>query len=322
MPTPLAHEHDPKLAKRLILDELFDLSLYKTLRDMSEGEARKVLDELIHIEAKHLAFWEKFFGQSRTSLDLPRRLKLWLIAFFCRIWGSNGVHLVLEAIEIHGIRKYLGLWRTYKDGPMGEVIKGILYDEFKHEDVIVTKLAERKINPERVRNIFLGLNDGLVEILGAVSGFFGAFGAASTVLIAAFTTAVAGSLSMAAGAYVALNSEEEVKRTALDKARFLGEGPPGPAMEEKPMRSAWVVGASYFLGAMVPVLPVSFGASSAFWPMITAGSVIIAVSMILAFLSGMDVRKRIGMNLIIVAAAVGITYVIGRLAMRLWGVSV
>ncbi len=322
MATASAHEHDPKLARQLILDELFDLSLYKTLHDMSEGEARKVLDELIHIEAKHLAFWEKFFGQSYKSLDFPRRLKLWLIAFFCRIWGSNGVHLVLEAIEIHGIRKYLGLWRTYKDGPMGEVIKGILYDEFKHEDVIVTKLAERKINPERVRNIFLGLNDGLVEILGAVSGFFGAFGAASTVLIAAFTTAVAGSLSMAAGAYVALNSEEEVRRTAFDKARFLGEGSSSPPMEEKPMRSAWVVGASYFLGAMVPVLPVSFGASSAFWPMITAGTVIIFVSMILAFLSGMNVRKRIGWNLIIVAAAVGITYCIGRLAMLLWGLSV
>ena len=39
------------------------------------------------------------------------------------------------------------------------------------------------------------MNDGLVEILGAVSGFFAAFGDAITVLIAASTTAVAGSLS-------------------------------------------------------------------------------------------------------------------------------
>ena len=41
---------------------------------------------------------------------------------------------------------------------------------------MVTGPRERRINPERVRNIFLGLNDGLVEILGAVTGFFGAFG--------------------------------------------------------------------------------------------------------------------------------------------------
>jgi VIT1/CCC1 family predicted Fe2+/Mn2+ transporter len=51
------------------------------------------------------------------------------------------------------------------------------------------------------------LNDGLVEILGAVSGFFGAFGDAVTVLIAALTIAVAGSLSMAAGAYGAISRE-------------------------------------------------------------------------------------------------------------------
>lgn len=37
----------------------------------------------------------------------------------------------------------------------------------------------------------------------------------------------------------------------------------------------------------------------------------------LAFLSVKNVRKRIGMNLIIIAADVGTTYLIGRLAMQL-----
>ncbi|MES4785837.1 MAG: hypothetical protein C4294_08470, partial [Nitrospiraceae bacterium] len=77
--------------------------------------------------------------------------------------------------------------KSYKDEPLGTAVKGILLDEFKHEDAIVTQMAERKINPEKIRNIFLGLNDGLVEILGAVSGFFGAFGNAIMVLIAGST---------------------------------------------------------------------------------------------------------------------------------------
>jgi vacuolar iron transporter family protein len=38
-------------------------------------------------------------------------------------------------------------------------------DEFRHEDAVVTGHSERTINPERVRNIFLGLNDGLVGSL-------------------------------------------------------------------------------------------------------------------------------------------------------------
>ena len=44
-------------------------------------------------------------------------------------------------------------------------------------------------------------------IRGTVSGFFAAFGDTVTVLIAGSTTAVAGLLSMAAGAYVELSSE-------------------------------------------------------------------------------------------------------------------
>ena len=60
-----------------------------------------------------------------------------------------------------------------------------------------------------------------MEILGAVSGFFGAFGSATMVLIAGSTTAVAGSPSMAAGIYVAISSEREITATETDKKRFL-----------------------------------------------------------------------------------------------------
>ena len=131
----------------------------------------------------------------------------------CRLFGSIAVHLTLEAIEVYGVRKYLTLWKSYRGAPLGEALQNILMDEMKHEDVLVTNLTERKINAEQIRNIFLGLNDGLVEILGAVSGFFGAFSNPATVLMAASTTAVAGALSMGAGAFLALNSEREVKAT-------------------------------------------------------------------------------------------------------------
>jgi len=320
MMTP--QQHDPTLARTLILDELFDLSLYKALRDITDRDSQKVLDELILVETKHLAFWQRFFDSKLTTLDLGRRLKLWFFILVCRVFGSIAVHLALEAIEVYGVRKYLSLWKLYQDGPLGEALKGILLDEFKHEDVLVTQLTERKINPEKIRHIFLGLNDGLVEILGAVSGFFGAFGDAVTVLIAASTTAVAGSLSMAAGAYVALSSEQEVQQTEVAKKRFLGEEHTALEMEEQPLSSSLVVGGAYIVGAIVPVLPVLFGAKDALFSLFTAGSMIVAVSMLLAFLSGMNIRRRILMNLVIVTAAVVISYAIGTVAKNLWGVSV
>ncbi len=314
--------HDPALARMLILDELFDLSLYQALRRIAgDPESQRVLDELITVETQHLAFWQKFFDSRLTSLDLGRRIKLQFMILACRLLGTTGIHLVLEAIEVHGVRKYLSLWASYKDQPLGNALKGVLMDEFKHEDVLVSQLTSRKINPERIRNIFLGLNDGLVEILGAVSGFFGAFGDAVTVLIAASTTAVAGSISMAAGAYAALNSEKELQTTEFRRRQFLGEET-APQMEEQPFTSALVVGCAYFLGALVPVLPVLFGAQTALFSLLTAGCIVVLVSTLLAFLSGMDVTKRIALNLVIITIAVGVTYGIGMAAKTLWGVSV
>ncbi len=314
---------DPELAKRLILDELFDLSLYKALRQMAGGGAlRDVLDTLIPVETRHFAFWQGFFDRHIAALDLRRRLKLRLLVGAARLGGTPVIHLILEAIEVYGVRKYLAVWKRYGDGPLGEAVRGILEDEFKHEDAVVTSDAERRINPQRVRDIFLGLNDGLVEILGAVSGFFAAFSRAATVLIAGSTVAVAGALSMAAGAYIASSSEAEVRSTEAARRRFLGEPDPPSEQGDTPLRSAVLVGVSYLAGAVVPLLPVGMGARSLLLSLVVGGVMILLVSTVLAFLSGMEIKRRIVLNLAIVAAAVGITYLIGTVTKATWGIGV
>jgi len=83
-----------------------------------------------------------------------------------------------------------------------------------------------------------------------------------------------------------------------------------------------IVGVSYIAGAVVPLLPVLFGAQGALPSVLMAGVMIVVVSMLLAFLSGMDVKRRIVMNVVIIAAAVGITYLIGKAVNAVWGISV
>jgi VIT1/CCC1 family predicted Fe2+/Mn2+ transporter len=119
-----------------------------------------------------------------------------------------------------------------------------------------------------------------------------------------------------------LNSEKEVKATESDKKQFLGEETGSSEMEEQPLTSALFVGGAYIVGAMVPVLPVLFGAKDALASLLTAGSMIVLVSTLLAFLSGMDIKRRIAMNLVIITIAVAVTYALGTLARTLWGVSV
>jgi VIT1/CCC1 family predicted Fe2+/Mn2+ transporter len=301
---------------------MFDLALYRGLRDRASPALRPMLEELIPIETRHAAFWNEFFAAKLHRLDLGRRLKLRALILACSLFGDVAIHLVLEAIEIYGVRKYLTIWERYRGTPLGDAVKTILQDELQHEDQVVSAAIERRVDPESIRSLFLGFNDGLVEILGAVSGFFAAFSDTVAILVASATVAVAGACSMAAGAYAADSSEREVSQLERARKAFLGEssGTAGPA--PIPARSAVLVGVSYLLGSLVPVLPVALGARSMLVPLVAGAVATLLVSALLAFLSGMRLARRVAMNLALLAGAVAVTYAVGVVARTIWGVAV
>jgi len=86
--------------------------------------------------------------------------------------------------------------------------------------------------------------------------------------------------------------------------------------------AAAIVGIGYLVGAVVPVLPVLFGARTVLPTVLTGGTMIVAVSAIVAFISGMNVRRRIVLNVIITGIAVVVTYALGLLTKRLLGVEI
>ena len=310
-----------KLGRELVMGELFDLSLYRVLRQQSGGEMRALFDELIVVEERHLDFWKGFFHVEDVTLSLGLRLRLRVFSGFVRVFGDTGASLILEAIEINGIRKYLEVWEIYRDQELGQAVRQILDDELHHEDAIVSDTIKRQVHPERIRDIFLGLNDGLVEILGAVSGFYIAFQTIPAVLVAASTVAIAGAFSMAAGVFVAVGSEREAGAVERSKRRYLAE----ETDEEetvRPFGSSLVVGVSYLFGAAVPILPVFFGAKSVMASLIASGIVVSLISFLLAFLSGMDAKRRIATNLIILTVAVAVTALIGMAARQIFGIEI
>ncbi len=313
--------YDRRLARRLILNERFDVVLYTKLRSFARADTAELLDELIAIETGHLEFWEKFFDVRFSGLGLKRTIKLVLLLAVGRIFGEQGIHIILEAIEIHGIRPYLTLLDSYGNEPLGKALDTILRDELKHEEEIVSRTRVKKIHPQRIRDVFLGLNDGLVEMLGAVSGFFAAFQTMSAVIVAGLTVAVAGSISMAASAFAAASSLHEVETMTTKRKQFLGEPVEHDGVVD-PLRSAAVVGVSYFFGALVPLLPVALGSSNLFGPLLATAAVTIVVSYLLAFLSGMNAERRVATNLIMIAVAVLLTYTIGSITRQLWGINI
>ncbi|MEE9584397.1 MAG: VIT1/CCC1 transporter family protein [Candidatus Brocadiales bacterium] len=60
-----------------------------------------------------------------------------------------------------------------------------------------------------IREVILGINDGMIETLGFVTGVFGATAAGKIIVIAGMAQIIAGSISMGIGAYVSQKSFKE-----------------------------------------------------------------------------------------------------------------
>ncbi|WDT76020.1 MAG: hypothetical protein MPW16_02015 [Candidatus Manganitrophus sp.] len=94
----------PEFARQLILDELFDLSLYKRFREISGPELHPTLDELIKVENGHLGFWQELFKVEISELNFARRLKLEMIVLVCRLFGAPAIDLILDRPDPGGDR--------------------------------------------------------------------------------------------------------------------------------------------------------------------------------------------------------------------------
>ena len=106
---------EPGLARALVLDELFDLALYQALREVARpARSSRYSSRMIPIERRHVAFWQEFLGLRARRRSAPAAgIELALLVGVCRLFGAPAIHLVLEAIEVYGVRKYLAIWENY-----------------------------------------------------------------------------------------------------------------------------------------------------------------------------------------------------------------
>jgi len=77
-----------------------------------------------------------------------------------------------------------------------------------------------------VRDVIFGANDGLVSILALVAGVYGAITESHVILVAGAAGAIAGAISMGAGAYLSAKSEKEVTEKERDRKGLKSRGTP------------------------------------------------------------------------------------------------
>lgn len=180
--------------------ELTDHVVYKKLSGfVKNNEHRQILEKISGDELRHYQIFKGLTGEE----SVPNRLKLFLFVFISRFLGLNfGLKLMESAEEI--------AQDTYErlKGVSPE-IEAIIRDEEEHEKEIIGLINEESL--KYVSSVVLGLNDALVELTAALTGFTLALQNSRLIGVVGLITGIAGSMSMAASEYLSTKQEETDK---------------------------------------------------------------------------------------------------------------
>ncbi|ASJ10711.1 rubrerythrin family protein [Thermococcus sp. P6] len=294
------------LAREFYRDEYADSVLYAKLAKFERDEkVRNEFMRLSRMESSHARFWHDFVKRRGGKVPRPsvKGLTVFWVRLLRKVLGPGAVASLLEMGENSAVQKYLKYLTTYS-GELTEEeresLKRIVLEELEHEKFF--REEEKRFHVENTRDLILGMNDGLVEILGAVTGLSAVYpGNPHLVGISGLIVGVAGALSMSIGSFVSVRSQRQVKESVRERMEVLFRVSPErvmeelverlveggmpedvarevsrelssnseavmglllPEAEENEVRAALYTGLSYLLGVVFPVTPYFLASSS------------------------------------------------------------
>src|ERR1700730_12068620 len=233
--------------------EVETAQVYRELAARETDEKRKgILGRMAEAEERHAERWAKKLvdlGQPPPTLPdtIGRRLKIWLNSAL----GTDIAISRMEAAE----GKHEAEFRDQHDRALADEhdVKDFLRESALEEkaharalQTMVPQLGPRTVldtilKRERwhgrggswVADAIYGVNDGLGAVFGIVSGVAGATNNAQHyILISGLAGMIASSLSMGAGAYLAVKSEAEVYEAEIAREKAEVEENPEEEIEE------------------------------------------------------------------------------------------
>jgi len=321
----------PKEIINYYIDEMKDSTLYKSLAEIENDEnVREELLKLSSMEKEHAYFWKDFLERKGVKVEeFKPSLTIGLYKLLRKIFGLAFTSKVMEMGEAKTIREYYEFYRKADlSEEEKEKLKQIIEDELLHEDIFHKMSSSEKI--EHIRDVFLGMNDGLVEILATVAGLTGAYsGNPYIVGVIGSIVGISGMLSMAIGTYISVKNQRQVKEQKIFENKVLHELlNQKTGIEETledPLKAAYYTGLFYLLGTILIVFPFFLGLNSTCALLTSAGAAIIAwiiSGFIVALTSGLSATRKILEMLITGLGAATITYTIGSLISSLLGISI
>jgi VIT1/CCC1 family predicted Fe2+/Mn2+ transporter len=293
-----------KAAKEFYEDEYSDSALYAQLAKYEKNEElKREFLRLANIESAHAKFWHDFLIKRNAKPPKAKisKFKINIVKLLRKALGPGAVASLLEMGENSAIQKYYSFLSSYRlsEDEKAELAK-VIVDELEHERFFYE--SKKKFHVENVRDLVLGMNDGLVEILGAVTGLSAVYvNNPFLVGVSGLIVGVAGALSMGIGAFISVRSQRQVNEGIRQRLEILFSVSPEKAKEEllnklsdyglplevaqeiaeklskgkktlikmlieeseeNEIRSALYTGLAYLLGVFFPVVPYFFAGSS------------------------------------------------------------
>lgn len=185
--------------RRYLADERAEGAVYRELARKKTGEEREILLGLAEAEARHEAYWRARLGE---YVGLPQKASFntRMHAFLAERFGSVFVLALLQSAE----ERRSGVADI-------DAADSILADEAIHAEVVRGLAARGRARMSGdFRAAIFGANDGLVSNLALVLGMVGTGAPSNVVLVTGIAGLLAGALSMAAGEYVSVSSQQEL----------------------------------------------------------------------------------------------------------------
>jgi VIT1/CCC1 family predicted Fe2+/Mn2+ transporter len=216
-------------------EEIEAYMLYSYLSKIEKNpETKKNFLKLAEMEKRHANFWEKFLKDRgiNTPEQKKRPIKLFVYKILRKLLGGKLFVTILEMNEISTTEYY---FKFLNEVALSEaernILSKIIEEELEHEKLFSQE--KDNISIENIRDFIMGMNDGLVEILGTVTGLSAVYPKSPiTVGTAGLVVGVAGALSMAIGAYTSVRSQRQVNEGIKKKMELLFKVSKDRAKEE------------------------------------------------------------------------------------------
>ncbi|WKD58901.1 VIT1/CCC1 transporter family protein [Corynebacterium caspium] len=197
--TPAPTAAQIKRWRRYLADERAEAAVYRELARKRSGQEREILLKLAAAEERHEKYWHDKLG-NEVGMPLPPSLSTKILGWMARNIGSVFVLALMQNAESRNP------YNTDADAP-----DQIAADENVHAEVVRgLAIRGREKMAGDFRAAVFGANDGLVSNLALIIGVMGSGIAAEAIVLTGIAGLLAGALSMAAGEYISVRSQQEL----------------------------------------------------------------------------------------------------------------